>query len=137
MNNLEEQLAKVIEKAIEVAEQTGQFVIEQAPDLLQEFYRWHLTKSIVFCIIAVILFWIGVFIFRKSGRKENTFKVYPEDSTIFMGKYYNSWDGFVLVSYIVTPALSIISFFLFFSSLYKIIFILTAPKLYLIEYFIK
>ena len=55
MNELEKQLSKLVEKGIEVAEQTGNFVIEQAPDLLQEFFRWHISKNIFLMIVFIVL----------------------------------------------------------------------------------
>ena len=66
MNELEKQLAKVIEKAIQVAEETGQFVIDQAPDLLQEFYKWHIAKSILMITIFIGVIWVFYLISLKS-----------------------------------------------------------------------
>ena len=41
----DEVLSKVVEKALNVAEKTGEFAIEQAPLLLKEFYSWHIAKN--------------------------------------------------------------------------------------------
>ena len=51
----DEVLSKVVEKALNVAEKTGDFVIEQAPLLLQEFYAWHIYSSIFFVFAGVML----------------------------------------------------------------------------------
>ena len=56
MNNLEEQLAKILEKALSVAEQTGEFAIEQAPLLLQKFYTWHISKNILLMFLGILIF---------------------------------------------------------------------------------
>ena len=58
-NELNQVLSKAIEKGIELAEKTGEFVIDQAPDLIQQFYHWHIAKDslvILLCIAISILF---------------------------------------------------------------------------------
>ena len=55
MNKLEQQLGTILEKALNVAEKTGDFVLEQAPQLLQEFYMWHTSKFILGIILGIIL----------------------------------------------------------------------------------
>jgi hypothetical protein len=54
MNEVENQLAELIKKGIEVAEKTGEFAIEQAPLLLQEFYTWHIAKSVLLALTFII-----------------------------------------------------------------------------------
>lgn len=136
MNELENVLAELVKKGIEVAEQTGNFVIEQAPDLLQEFYRWHITKNVFFSLLCIIIMFTCFFIFKKTGRKENTFK-YPEDSSLILGRYYSEWSvgGVFIIIFCIIGFL--VSLGHLISSLYDLVFILTAPKLYLIEYFIN
>lgn len=144
MNELETQLSKVLEKAIEIAEQTGEFAIEQAPLLLQEFYMWHIVKA-----IFMMLTFIAVKIMLgRAGRLfsyKNLESVPMEKKKKYAlkkdGRYYYSEysDGdsdhydvslfFNLGSY-----LSLIGFFVY---AYELVYILIAPKLYLIEYFIK
>jgi len=56
--NIEELLKPIIEKALKVAEQSGEFIIEQSPLLLQEFYKWHTTKHAIvgsFCLLLSIV----------------------------------------------------------------------------------
>ena len=40
MSKTDDQLAKILQKGIEVAEKSGQFIIEQAPDLIQQLIIW-------------------------------------------------------------------------------------------------
>ena len=59
MEKLEEQLAIILEKSLKIAEQTGDFVIEQAPLLLQEFYIWKTLTyflGILLCLVISIVF---------------------------------------------------------------------------------
>jgi len=116
---LENLLAQIVEKAMEAAEKTGEFIIEQAPLLLQEFYRWHLIKNvlalIVWFIISSISIWGFVKLF-KFIKKEDT-AMYP-----------------VLMFFIFPFGFG---FYGLYESIYNILYITIAPKLYLIEYFIK
>jgi hypothetical protein len=131
MNELEQQLAKVVEKSLEVAEKTGDFVIKQAPELLQEFYLWHTVMNGlgVLLLFVPIILWV---IFRKVGRKEPY--GYIGNCEVF-GKNYR--DGFAISYGIVGVFLSTLCLVSGFKSLIDFIKILVAPKIYLIEYFIN
>ncbi len=119
MNELEKQLAEIIKKALAVAEKSGEIVIDQAPQLLQEFYHWHIVSNIFTIVLTIIIATITY----RYGIKY--FKYFDEDD------------------YLDTPIPTflhigtIISLFFLLNSLYNLIFILVAPKLYLIEYFVK
>lgn len=134
MEEVETQLSELIKKSIEIAEKTGEFVIDQAPELLQEFYRWHIIKNI-FVILAMalvlLIIWKG---FRALGRLEKPSGRYNEYSKIF-GKYYEEISGALTLILGVILGGGIALCFLLIS-IYNIVFILAAPKLYLIEYFI-
>ena len=118
MDKLEETLAKILEKALNVAEQTGDFVMEQAPQLLQEFYSWHIAANIMGICLAVVFLLTFIMFYKKSD---------------FDSYEFEFWNFMT----IFTGALNIVTFIMFFICVYSLIFILVAPKLYLIEYFIK
>lgn len=114
MKGIEKQLEGIIKKAIEVAEKTGEFAMEQAPLLLQEFYNWHIAKHSLLIVCSVL---ISVLIYKVAC------KISKETNDVF---------GFYIVQVFQT-------FPLVFGckAIYDLLFILVAPKLYLIEYFIK
>ena len=62
MQDLNELLRPLVEKAINGIDKGTDFVIEQAPDLLQEFYNWHIAESLIislFLLIGVVqVFWL-------------------------------------------------------------------------------
>ena len=117
MEKLEEQLLIVLQKAIEVAEQTGEFAIEQAPLLLQEFYRWHIISNLFMVILFILL---GILSFKNGNRVSKKQGDYVDTPIPFFSHF-----------------IAFISMIVVLVSIYNIIFILVAPKLYLIEYFIK
>ena len=145
MNELETVLAELVKKAIEVAESTGEFAIEQAPLLLKEFYNWHIAKSILMIAVFFGLMLVFRLISLKFGTKDES-KI-PEKSK---SKYVEKPNGrFYLRSYSYDDecngysayvAFNIVKYFPLIGVcywLYNLIFIVVAPKLYLIEYFIK
>lgn len=140
---LEQQVSKVIEKALEVAESTGNFVIEQAPLLLQEFYMWHIVKFSIWILIA-ISFWLISNKFLKSFGKKESFETdsYPGFSWSkkiqaieYNGRFFYHNDtvtGIKFFKYFI----GLLCFGIIFNSIYKIVFIIVAPKFYLLDYFI-
>jgi len=128
--DLEEKLQPIIEKAIVAAEKTGEFVIEQAPLVLQEFYRWHLAEHIFFLVIGMLLCSL-MFIVKP-------FLPYEESETWsinYLGKQVE--ENFGIPAFVFGLASFLIGIIMFFLNLLTIIKILVAPKLYLIEYFLK
>ncbi len=109
----DEVLSEVVKKALSVAEKTGEFVIEQAPDLLKEFYAWELWSNVSVIILMLLISYIIYFISKKIA--ENT-----DDKSLYIINLFQIFP-------------------LFFSgvSAYNVLFISIAPKLYLIKYFIK
>jgi len=132
----DEVLSKVIKKALIVAEKTGEFVIEQSPLLLQEFYNWNISKSILGILLGIVIFLLGRYIpyiwmnkTESQGKYSNKFfkrysiNEYPENGI------YTAWVIFSIGSLVSITQISINS--------YNLLYILLAPKLYLIDYFIK
>jgi len=58
----DEVLSEVVKKAVVLAEKTGNFIIEQAPDILQEFYNWKIISYIMGILLSIIIFLIGRYI---------------------------------------------------------------------------
>ena len=122
-------IAEVIKKSLTLAEKTGNFVIDQAPDLIKEFYRWHISCSIIFIITSII---IAIFMYRVP------FLWLDKEEGCSDFKYFGRWgDDGAIAAWIIFCFGIIISLCMFIVNVYDFIFILTAPKLYLIEYFVK
>ena len=145
MNELENQLSEVLKKAIEIAEKSGEFVIDQAPLLLQEFYAWHIAKSAYGMFIGLVVFMLINFVRNYIGKKEAFEHIenqgyHDEEKTTSVKKYGRYFKHNSEVHFF-RPVLRILSLviLLVVSSIYifDIVYILIAPKLYLLEYFIK
>ena len=131
VKSLDESLEFVVAKAIEIAETTGEFVIEQAPLLLQEFYAWHIALSLLDMAVGVIILLAGFFIPRMWNEEKEEYSSQKK----FLGAYYDD-EGPIQFA-IFTTILSVIFGFVFIvCGAYNLVFITVAPKLYLIEYFV-
>lgn len=117
MEETEKTINQILNKALEVAEKTGEFVIEQAPLLLQEFYAWHTASAIIIAIFC--LFPLPIFIYYFKKAKWEYLESFEEIAAIVLGS----------ICFIGIP--------IAFVSLHDLVFITVAPKLYLIEYFTK
>ena len=118
MNKLEEQLSTILEKALNVAEKSGEFIIEQAPLLLQEFYQWHTAYHIMGSLLFLITL-IPFIVFYKKADWDSYEDEFNQIMSILFGVFS-----------LCTIIVSIIN-------IYKLVFITVAPKFYLIEYFVK
>lgn len=120
-DKLEETLGTILEKALTLAEQTGEFVMEQAPQLLQEFYAWHTAKAIFMGITFLIVTLILVYLSKRCHKGYKNAD-YSDEGPWLFGEVF-SIAGVVL-------------FFCFtMSEVYTLVYINVAPKLYLIDYF--
>lgn len=116
----------ILEKAISVAEQTGEFVVEQAPDVIQQLLVWKFTVSLMaFCagIISLIGLTYLINLVAKDNNAKNkdraSYHQFPTPMIWLMGVLiqvlvvviaFGAWEGMMWIK------------------------IWLAPKLYLLEY---
>ena len=125
---IEKGLESMLMKALELAEQTGEFVIEQSPILLQEFYAWHIASSIIGIICSFIVISIVIMYPRWFGTVEESLY----DSQI--GKRYYTEDA--VIGFWIVHAVGAVTFITMFTiNTIDLVKILIAPRLYLIDYF--
>lgn len=120
MDKTDEQLAEILKKGLEAAEKTGSFIIEQAPDIIQQLILW---KTVQYSASVVI----GVFVLYMLWKKYSSDKKKTD--------YYDSEDYFLenpfrVIIYAVVAAIGIG----LTSDVYNLIQIIFAPKIFLIEY---
>jgi|TARA_R110000787_G_scaffold56916_1_gene130522 hypothetical protein len=135
MNELEKQLSELVKKGIEVAEQTGNFVIDQAPLLLQEFFSWHILSYVLGISLGISIFLIGRYLpyLWLSEESTGTYSV----------KFFKKWNTGDNISkdpsasWIIFALTTIASVIIICVNTYYLMYILVAPKLYLIDYFIR
>lgn len=126
-DNLKDTLASVLEKAMDVAERTGNWALEMAPELIQQYLMWELYSSLFFVILGSIIFLIGLTFALKvakgKGERPDLFESEYDDGVNSKGIFY------VLVSLCGT----IVGGIMVPVNLYNVIFVLVAPEIYLIQ----
>lgn len=138
-DKLEEQLSIIIDKSIALAETTGEFVIDQGAELVQQFIMWHTASSTAGIVLGLLIIFIGypskyiLSIPVEKGRinhKVITGRMWRQS---YHDGSSDSLAGYIAIRIITSvTGLVIISF-----NLYYLLFILVAPKLYLVDYFTK
>lgn len=141
---MNETVIEILKKAMKLAEQTGEFVIEQGGDILIEFYMWHTAKNTFFILFGVIMYLTLVYIIRgflaktEEIAKEVGFTKYVKSGS----KYYKHKEGsnsitayeqyrlFRFFAIVIGLAISL-------THIYNLIFLIVAPKLYLLGYIIN
>jgi hypothetical protein len=121
MKETDQQLAEILKKGLEAAEKTGNFVVEQAPDLIQQLIVWK-TCEYIFLIIISIAFIFSVYKWHKSAMKRY-------DDFI---DFCNEIESFIYGAYAIVVI--VIFGIALFQSFFNLIQILLAPKIWLIEY---
>ena len=117
MSKLEEQLSVILEKSLSIAEKSGEFIIEQAPLLLQEFYQWHTVSHIMGSLLFLLTLIPFIIFYKKAD--------------------FEYMDGFYEIMSVLFGIFSFITIITSIVNIYELVFITVAPKLYLIEYFVK
>lgn len=116
MEKTDEQLAKTLSKGLELAEKSGNFILDQAPDLIQQLLIYKtIDYSITILISSLVLYFLGKAIYRDYKKGEDF-----EDRDLIL----QIFGGFVFIFLAIGVYFSL-------SQLIQIIF---APKIYLIEY---
>jgi len=131
-SKLEEQLEKVIEKSIEIAEQTGEFVINEGTDLLRQFFLWHTCKHAMLAFIGVLLIVTGRFLMYAWTRKADKDEKTSYDEAKIFGRIGEAVS--TVISFVIP---TIVGVLMVLVEGYQLLYVLVAPKLYLVDYFIK
>ena len=125
MNETDKQLAEILKKGLETAEKTGNFIVEQAPDLIRQLLIWKTVEYSVYVILGISLI---IYFYRWTKKVSKEMK---ENEDYFMDSFAN-----ILIA-IGQLSLLIIGMMLIAENLQDLIQIVFAPRIYLIEYSAK
>ena len=129
MNETDKQLAEVLKKGLETAEKTGNFIVEQAPDLIRQLLIWKTVEYSVCVIIGISLI---VYFYRWTKKVAKEIKENEDNfEDYFVGSIANVFITFGQLTFLI------IGMILIAENLQELIQIVFAPKIYLIEYSAK
>lgn len=109
---------ETLEFTLETLQSTKEFVIEETPLVIQEFYNWEITSSIIWTSVWLAIFIISYFAIKKYKKKDK--ESYLDDSEEIFNFF--AWVG------VVSGGL------FFIIDLTDLIKIWVAPRVYLIEH---
>lgn len=121
----DKQIAEILKKGLEAAEKSGNFVIEQAPDLVKQLITYKTVETSICVLIEITLMYLIFRYFKYLYKKNN------EDSDFIPE---NAFHG---VGMIITLLIGIFLFFVFINDISNLIQLIFAPKIYLLEYIAK
>ena len=107
----DKQIAEILKKGLEAAEKSGNFVIEQAPDLVKQLITYKTIETSIYVLIEITLMYL---IFR-----------FISDNELHVG------------TIIITLVLSIFLILVFIYDISNLIKLIFAPEKYLLEYIAK
>ena len=121
----DKQIAEILKKGLEAAEKSGNFVIEQAPDLVKQLITYKTVETSICVLIEITLMYLIFRYFKYLYKKNN------EDSDFII------YDEFHIIGMIITSLMGIFLFFAFITDISNLIQLIFAPKIYLLEYIAK
>ena len=121
----DKQIAEILKKGLEVAEKSGNFVIEQAPDLVKQLITYKTVETSIYVLIEITLMYLIFRYFKYLYKKNN------EDSDFIPE------NEFHVGGIIITFVLSMFLFASFITDISNLIQLIFAPKIYLLEYIAK
>ena len=121
----DKQIAEILKKGLEVAEKSGNFVIEQAPDLVKQLITYKTIETSISVLIEITLMYLIFRYFKYLYKKNN------EDSDFI------SDSEFHIAGIVITSLIGIFSFLAFIIEISNLIQLIFAPKIYLLEYIAK
>ena len=121
----DKQIAEILKKGLEAAEKSGNFVIEQAPDLVKQLITYKTVETSICVLIEITLMYLIFRYFKYLNKKTN------ENSDFILDNELHVW------AIIITCGLSIFLFFVFIHDISNLIQLIFAPNIYLLEYIAK
>ena len=121
----DKQIAEILKKGLEVAEKSGNFVIEQAPDLVKQLITYKTVETSIYVLIEITLMYLIFRYFKYLYKKNN-------EETGFI-----SDNEFNIAGMIITSLMGISLFFVFIDDVSILVQLIFAPKIYLLEYIAK
>lgn len=136
-------LEKMIMFAVDSAEKAGEMLAEQVPDIVMQLLTWHAVKYGINAFIGAVLVVLAICLIVHMMRQIAILS--PNDRNIETAKwkysgYYgkwqttDSWDILMSLKVVVATIFSIIGSVMLYKNLMLTLYIVVAPKVYLIEY---
>jgi len=108
-------LATILQKALDVATSTGDFIAGQIPDVAKQLLLFEASWALVWMVLAIVIAVFAIWPYKCAK------KMVADDS---------DWGPM----YLIPSVLWLVSVVVFMANIYDFLKITLAPKLYLLEY---
>ena len=143
-SNMVSALERMIMFAADSAEQAGEMLAEQVPDIVMQLLTWHAVKysinAFIGAVLTVVAICLVVHILRQFAIAPPKDRNGEECAKWKYSDYYrkwqthDSWDTLMFIKSIAAIVTSIAGTIMLYSNLMLALYIVVAPKVYLIEY---
>lgn len=142
--NMVSALERMIMFAVDSAEQAGEMLAEQVPDIVMQLLTWHAVKyginAFIGAVLTVVAICLIVHIMRQfaiappKDRNEENCAKWKYSGYYNKWQTHDSWDMIITLKITAAVVTSIAGPIILHSNLMLALYIVVAPKVYLIEY---
>lgn len=143
-SNMISALEKMILFAVDSAEQAGEMLSEQVPEVVMQLLTWHAIKyginALVGLVFIAVAIWVTVHVTRQFAiAQPASFKETGCNKWAY-SHYYNkwrtrdSWDLIITGKAIIAVIFGASGAITMYTNMMLALYIIVAPKVYLIEY---
>lgn len=122
-------MEKELEKLLQKANGAIDYVIQEAPNLVENFITYKVITSILYLVLLLAMLCSFTYFILKKGSDEYD---WLNKDIWFFGKYYGSSGIFIWMIFLILSIFFIIQFFV---SIDNLILISIDEKLFLLKYF--
>lgn len=137
--SLDDAIISIVERALEGIDSAGDFVLETAPMIIQQYLHWKLLEHSIYILTPILLFGLMVIIYRFFSKrfdtvmKESDRELHGSEFNI-LGRYVNFETGNFASIWSILMAINLLAILItLFVNIIPIIQIIIAPYVYLIE----
>ena len=142
--NMVSALERMIMFAVDSAEQAGEMLVEQVPDIVMQLLTWHAVKyginAFIGAVLTIAAICLIVHILRQFAIAPPKDYKGEECAKWKYSNYYSkwqthdSWDAIIAFKIVAAVGSGVAGTIMLYSNLMLALYIVVAPKVYLIEY---
>ena len=121
-DQLQEAIKQMIDKSVAAIEKGASFASEQVPDIIQQYLMWAMAERILFVVLMAVTWLVAykaVFVWSKQESE------------------YGMMSGSKMIASMAGGIVSLITGVIGIASIFGIVQILIAPKVFLLEKFMS
>lgn len=123
----DEAIAKVLETALNGLQKTGEFVVEQAPDVVRQLIAFHTAYYVLFVALAVVWYVVGYTVTYQIVKRRKAYIAKRE-------YHYSDTVGYEISGAFCAVGTTLGATAMLCTNVINLLKITLAPKVWLLEY---